>query len=114
MATPNIHIYDSEGYVAGALAKYISDLSAKFIADYGSFSVVLSGGSLIDTMRKLVDPSYVNCIDWSKWLIFFLDERVVPLDNPDSNYKLAYDGFLSKHVLGWLGEKIRNGHEIAG
>lgn len=27
-----------------------------------------------------------------------MDERVVPLDSADSNYKLAWDGFLSKVV----------------
>jgi len=38
----------------------------------------------------------VNSIDWSKWHVFWVDERVVPKDHPDSNYKLAYDNFLSK------------------
>lgn len=28
--------------------------------------------------------------------MFWVDERVVPKDHPDSNYLLAYDGFLSK------------------
>ncbi|KAK1437477.1 hypothetical protein QVD17_03268 [Tagetes erecta] len=89
-------IYDSEEQVAVAVASHIDCLSSKFIARNGTFSVVLSGGTLIDTLRKLTEPPYVSSIDWSKWLIFFLDERVVPLDHPDSNYKLAYDGFLSK------------------
>nr|GFA15611.1 probable 6-phosphogluconolactonase 4, chloroplastic [Tanacetum cinerariifolium] len=48
---------------------------------------------------------------WSKWLIFFLDERVVPLDGSDSNFKLAYDGFLSKEEMQpmrskWLWESM--------
>ncbi|TVU04693.1 hypothetical protein EJB05_47823, partial [Eragrostis curvula] len=33
---------------------------------------------------------------WSKWHVFWADERVVPKDHVDSNYKLAFDGFLSK------------------
>ncbi|KAI3701500.1 hypothetical protein L6452_26627 [Arctium lappa] len=94
--TPIIQTFETEEQVAVALAVYILHLSAKFIAANGSFSVVLSGGTLIDTLRKLVEPPYVDSIEWSKWSIFFLDERVVPLDHPDSNYKLAYDGFLSK------------------
>lgn len=49
--------------------------------------------------RKLVEPPYISSIDWSKWLIFYLDERVVPLDHPDCNHKLAFDGFLSKVIL---------------
>ncbi|PWA97702.1 6-phosphogluconolactonase 4 [Artemisia annua] len=96
MTSPKINKLDTEEHVADALAAYVGDLSAKSIANHGSFSVVLSGGSLIDTMRKLVQPPYVGKIDWKNWLIFWLDERVVPLDHPDSNYKLANDGFLSK------------------
>jgi len=37
----------------------------------------------------------VGLIDWSKWHVFWVDERFVPKDHPDSNYKLAFDGFLS-------------------
>ncbi|KAK1437480.1 hypothetical protein QVD17_03271 [Tagetes erecta] len=96
MAPPTVHKFETEEQVAVALAIYILHLSAKSIAANGTFSVVLSGGTLINTLRKLTEPPYVSSIDWSKWLIFFLDERVVPLDHPDSNYKLAYDGFLSK------------------
>nr|WAS27903.1 bHLH13 [Lonicera caerulea] len=85
--------FDSEQDVAVDLSTKISELSAKYIKEKGYFTVVLSGGTLIDTLRKLVEK---RDVDWSKWIIFFLDERVVPLTVPDSNYKLAYDGFLSK------------------
>ncbi|KAI3815710.1 hypothetical protein L1987_15389 [Smallanthus sonchifolius] len=95
----NVLRFHSEEAVAIALAKYIADLSVKFIKENGSFSVVLSGGTLIDTLRKLLEPPYIGSIDWSKWLIFFLDERVVPLNHLDSNYKLALDGFLSKVTI---------------
>jgi 6-phosphogluconolactonase len=40
-------------------------------------------------------------VDWSRWHVFWADERVVPKDHADSNYKLAMDGFLSK-VLAWI------------
>ncbi|KAK6155524.1 hypothetical protein DH2020_009772 [Rehmannia glutinosa] len=88
--------FDTEEDVAVALAKYTADLSEKYINEKGSFSVVLSGGTLIDTLRKLVESPYKESVDWSKWLIFWVDERVVPLDHEDSNYLLASRGFLSK------------------
>ncbi|XP_027109988.1 probable 6-phosphogluconolactonase 4, chloroplastic [Coffea arabica] len=88
--------FDTEDDVAVALAKYTADLSQRFIQEKGSFNVVLSGGTLIDTMRYLTQAPHKESVDWSKWSIFWLDERVVPLDHKDSNYKLAYDGFLSK------------------
>ena len=35
-------------------------------------------------------------MDWAKWHVFWADERMVKKDHPDSNYKLAWDGLLSK------------------
>ncbi|KAL3846101.1 hypothetical protein ACJIZ3_003504 [Penstemon smallii] len=93
---PKVLKFDSEEDVAVDVAKYTADLSEKYIKEKGSFSVVLSGGTLIDTLRKLVEPPYLESVDWSKWLIFWVDERVVPLDHEDSNYLLAWRGFLSK------------------
>lgn len=43
-----------------------------------------------------MESPYAESIDWKKWHVFWVDERVVPKDHADSNYKLAYDGFLSK------------------
>ncbi|XP_011075914.2 probable 6-phosphogluconolactonase 3 [Sesamum indicum] len=88
--------FNSEEDVAVALAKYTANLSHKYIKEKGSFSVVLSGGTLIHTLRKLVETPYNTTINWSKWEMFWVDERVVPLDHPLSNYKLALDAFLSK------------------
>ncbi|KAI3457955.1 hypothetical protein Pfo_014618 [Paulownia fortunei] len=85
----------SEEEVAVAIAQYTADLSEKNIKKKGSFSVVLSGGTLIHTLRKLAEY-YKDTVDWSKWLVFWVDERVVPLDDDDSNYKLANDGFFKK------------------
>lgn len=43
-----------------------------------------------------MEPPYIDSVDWSKWHFFWVDERVVPKNDPESNYLLAYDGFLSK------------------
>ncbi|PSR95385.1 6-phosphogluconolactonase [Actinidia chinensis var. chinensis] len=91
-----VAVFDCEEDVAVALAKYIADLSDKCAKEKGVFSVVLSGGSLIDTMRKLVEQPFVDTIDWSKWHVVWLDERVVRKNDSESNYKLAYDGFFCK------------------
>ncbi|XP_021627020.1 6-phosphogluconolactonase 3, chloroplastic [Manihot esculenta] len=91
-----VEVFDSEEVLAVSLAKYTADLSENFCKERGCFTVVLSGGSLIKSLRKLLEPPYIDSIEWSKWHVLWVDERVVPKDHVDSNYKLAYDGFLSK------------------
>ncbi|MQL87562.1 hypothetical protein Taro_020116 [Colocasia esculenta] len=89
-------VFQSEEDLAFSLAKYTAELSEKCAQERGAFSVVLSGGSLIKSLRKLVESPYAESVDWASWHVFWVDERVVPKDHVDSNYKLAYDGFLSK------------------
>ncbi|XP_016442727.1 6-phosphogluconolactonase 3, chloroplastic-like [Nicotiana tabacum] len=91
-----VEVFDIEEERAVSLAKYTADLSEKFCKERGSFSVVVSGGSLIKSLGKLMEPPYIDSIDWSKWHVFWVDERVGPKDHPDSNYLLAYNAFLSK------------------
>ena len=45
-----IEVFEKEE-LSESLAKYVADLSNKFTNERGSFTVVLSGGSLIDYMR---------------------------------------------------------------
>lgn len=90
-----VKIFGTDDELAEGLAKHTAALSHKFAHHRRAFTVVLSGGYLIEKLRKLVQPPYVNDVDWSKWHIFWVDERVVKKTDPDSNYKLAMDGFLS-------------------
>ncbi|KAI5655237.1 hypothetical protein M9H77_32424 [Catharanthus roseus] len=73
-----VQVFDSEEELAVSLAKYVADLSDKVGKERNAFTVVISGGSL------------------SIWHVFWVDERVVPKNNPESNYFLAYNDFLSK------------------
>ncbi|KAF7147912.1 hypothetical protein RHSIM_Rhsim03G0212900 [Rhododendron simsii] len=95
-AKGKVQVFDSEEDLAVSLAKHTADLSDKFAKRRGAFTVVLSGGSLIKSLRKLAEAPYIDAVEWLKWHVFWVDERVVPKDHEDSNYKLAFDGFLSK------------------
>lgn len=46
-----VEIFESEEELAPAIAKYIAELSEKFCKERGNFTVVLSGGSLIKSLR---------------------------------------------------------------
>jgi 6-phosphogluconolactonase len=91
-------------------AELFTTLSKESIASRGRFVVALSGGSTPDRLYSLLgSPWYRKDIDWSRVYIFWTDERCVPKDNPESNYRLAYDAFLSHVPL-----PAQNIHRIRG
>lgn len=85
--------FDDEKMVSAAVVKYIAQVSKDSINSRGWFTIALSGGSLVKVLKKVVDEPG---IDWTKWHVFWVDERVVPLTDNDSNFKLAMGIFLSK------------------
>jgi len=89
---PLLHSFATNDELVKALANYILTAQVEAIAKKGRFSVAISGGSLPKQLSGLIDSN----ARWDKWHIYFSDERVVPFDHPDSNYKLVKDEFLSK------------------
>lgn len=70
------------------------------IQTHGYFAVALSGGSTPKAIYKgLAAAENRLQIDWTKVLLFWGDERCVPRDHPDSNYKMAMDAAFSKLPL---------------
>lgn len=79
---------------ANTLAKAVVEASEAAIKAKGSFTLVLSGGSLPNALTPLL--SYKGTIKWDKFFIFFVDERNVPHSSPDSTLKAANEALLSK------------------
>jgi 6-phosphogluconolactonase len=67
------------------------------ITSHGRFSVALSGGSTPKGMFSLLaSDAYRNRVDWSKVHLFWGDERSVPPDDNQSNYRMANEAMISK------------------
>jgi 6-phosphogluconolactonase len=77
------------------LARRAADWIAGVIAahDGPQFRLALSGGS---SPRLLYEELSLRDIDWGKVAFFWIDERFVPPDNPDSNYRMARETLLSR------------------
>ncbi|CAN6669834.1 6-phosphogluconolactonase-like protein 1 [Trichomonascus vanleenenianus] len=58
------------------------------------FKIGLSGGSLISVLNEGLLAR--NDIQWDKWDIYFADERLVPFDDPASNYGLVKRDLLDR------------------
>lgn len=71
--------------------------SKQAIRDHGAFYVALSGGSTPKAIFELLSsPAYNQMAEWSKFHLFWSDERAVPPDHPDSNYRMAMKAGLEK------------------
>lgn len=68
------------------------------VKDRGVFTVALSGGSTPKALHSLLvsDSVFRDAMPWSAAQFFFGDERHVPPDHPDSNYRMANETLLSK------------------
>ena len=56
----------------------------------GRFSLALSGGSTPQRFyRLLTTPPWRGQIDWGRLHVFLADERFLPLDHPDSNFRMV-------------------------
>lgn len=93
-----IYAYEDNDAVAKSLAKFIIAQQTAVLATNEKFSIAISGGSLISILAKglLNNPE----VKWPQWVIYFTDERVVPLNDKDSNF-----GAFEKEVLEPLAHK---------
>ncbi len=88
------HLFDDAPAVAREAARRILAAVDKAISLQGKFSIVLAGGSTPEaTYRLLVDAD----TDWSKWHIYFGDERCLPMDDAERNSVMATSSWLD-HV----------------
>jgi 6-phosphogluconolactonase len=106
-----VHVYSYEDSfdVANAVARYILKVQDETLATKPTFDVAVSGGSLGKVLRGglIGDPVVFGKIQWSKWRVFFSDERLVPLEHEDSNY-----GLLNEMVLKELAHQGVNGPTV--
>jgi len=85
----------AETAVAYAAEDFITHGNAA-IDDKGSFTVALSGGSTPKALFHLLSsPEWRTKIDWSQIHLYWSDERCVPPQDPESNYKMAMDAGFS-------------------
>jgi len=85
------------------------DVAAKFICKHavascekhGFFTFMLAGGNTPRPLyRLLAKRPYVVDMPWERTHVFWGDERYVPADHPDSNFKMASDEMLSLVRIG--------------
>jgi len=93
-ASTDYRTFETAELLAQDVAEWLCALAKTTDRD---FALCLSGGS---TPRKLYEtlstPAIASRFPWSRTHVFWGDERFVPHDHRDSNYRVARDALLSK------------------
>ena len=93
---PEIMICDSSGDVSRKAAELFAKLAREAIDARGVFTVALSGGSTPRvTYARLSEEPYYSRIPWERVQFFWGDERSVPPDHPESNFRMANECLVS-------------------
>ena len=93
---PEIQIVENPAELASVAAGEFERLAKEAIEKKGSFNVALSGGSTPKAMFDLLrGDRYKDTIPWSKIHLFWGDERHVPPDDEDSNYRMTKEHLFS-------------------
>jgi 6-phosphogluconolactonase len=66
------------------------------IAARKRFTIALSGGSTPKSLYTLLASNARTAMNWEQTFFFWGDERHVPPDDKDSNYRMAQEAMLSK------------------
>lgn len=90
----NVIICQDASVLVRDLAKHIYQLAQAAIESQGRFTILLAGGSTPKALYEHLAREYKNIFPWNKTFFFIGDERCVPHDSVDSNYKMINDALF--------------------
>lgn len=82
--------------VAIAATEWLIETIRESISARGKCSIALSGGSTPKRLYQLIAENEANSVDWTKVVLIMGDERNVPHDHVDSNYKMIREAWLDR------------------
>jgi len=110
MAERNVIICRDAGELNQKAAQRFIELAGSAVSSSGRFAVALAGGSTPKGLYALLaTPPLAARIPWPRVHLFWGDERCVPPEHADSNYRVAREALLSQINLA-----PENVHRMAG
>src|SRR5208283_1708228 len=100
-AEREVRILPDAAAVTRRVAEFFVQAAQEAVATSDSFTVALSGGSTPKNLYSLLadDAGLRAQLPWEKMHFFFGDERHVPPDHPDSNFRMANEALFAKALV---------------
>jgi 6-phosphogluconolactonase len=96
----SVVVFKNPEKLAEAAARAFVEKAAKAISERGRFAVALAGGSTPKATYEVLARDHASDVDWPNVHVFFGDERTVPPDHEDSNYRMAREALLDHVPVG--------------
>ena len=113
VSTRDVILFPDKVSLSRDAAHRFVSLAAQKIAQRQDFHVALAGGSTPAMLYSLLaaSPFYESVGDWSRIHLFFGDERCVPFDSEDSNYRMVKETLIPirEKLLGLPGDPAEGG-----
>ena len=95
MAKHDVKVFSGLGEMSWAAVSTFEDLARLKAIENKTFSAALSGGLTPRLVYQILgSPALAGRIRWNNVQLFQVDERCVPPDHPDSNYRMIREALL--------------------
>jgi len=95
-SAPQVRVFPSSHELFRAAAEEFCVVGSRAIQEHGRFTVALSGGSTPRGLHQELVSNFASALPWKDVFFFWGDERHVPPDFPESNFRMANETLLSK------------------
>jgi 6-phosphogluconolactonase len=92
-----IRIHPDTDALAHTVSHACLGLAGRCIRERGAFHVALAGGRTPEALYRRLAAAPPGAADWTRWQVYYGDERCVPQDHPDSNHRMVSRAWLD-HV----------------
>jgi 6-phosphogluconolactonase len=103
----SVRIYADFPALSRAAAEEFVRIGRAAIEERGRFDVALSGGSTPRSVYSLLASAHAASLPWEKVHLFFGDERHVPPDDPQSNYRMVCESLLATGAIKAVTHRIQ-------
>jgi 6-phosphogluconolactonase len=93
---PEVYSFKTLKDASLALAERIVETARVAVEDHGRFTMALSGGKTPELLYTLLASEFAERLGWDSVYLFWGDERFVPHDHPDNNFRMVYHAWISK------------------
>src|SRR5438067_2239029 len=98
-SAPQVKVFDSPQELFRGAAEKFCQVGRRCIQEHGRFTVALSGGSTPRGLHQELVTRFSSELSWKDVFFFWGDDRHVPPDDADSNYRMANETLLSKLAI---------------